>query len=188
MTSARIALHAPDADLIHRFLAGDERAFRSLYERHTPRLKMTVIRLLGTCAQDADDIIQDTWLSACRGMQRFRGDAQFPTWLTSIGVRAALAHLERRNGRDTELLIDAPARDDGRTMAAIDVERALALLSDKQRAVVVLHDIEGFTHEEIGEQLGIATSTSKVTLFRARDLLRNVLNAGAVNSGAVHGR
>lgn len=62
----------------------------------------------------------------------------------------------------------------------------LALLSAKQRVVVVLHDLEGFTHEEIGEQLGIATGTSKATLSRARDMLRNALTTRAVNAGAVH--
>jgi RNA polymerase sigma-70 factor (ECF subfamily) len=163
----------PDSELIHRFLRGEETAFRLLYNRHTPRLRITLRRLLGAGEQDADDAVQETWLSACRGMSAYRGDAQFSTWLTSIGVRATLAQLARHRARETELMTDVPSREDGQAIAAIDVERALAHLPGQQRIVVVLHDLEGFTHEEIGAQLGIATGTSKVTLHRARISLRN---------------
>src|SRR4051812_47101335 len=132
-----------------------------LYERHTPRLKMTLQRMLGRRRQDVDDVVQETWLAGCRGLHGYRGDAKFSTWLTSIGVRTTLNHLTRGGDRETEGLGDVPAPADGGLMAGIDVERLLAMLSDQQRMVVILHDLEGFTHEEIGEQLGMAEGTSK---------------------------
>lgn len=164
-----------DTDLIGRFLGGDERAFRRLYARHTPRLTMTLLRLLGRVgpAQDVEDVVQDTWLAGCRAMHTYRGEAKFSTWLTTIGVRAVLAQL-RRKSRDVDLVNDDVAAPDHypRTDAALDVERALARLPDRDRVIVVLHDLEGLTHEHIGELLGIATGTSKATLSRARATLR----------------
>jgi RNA polymerase sigma-70 factor (ECF subfamily) len=174
-----LPLDPSDDVLIRRVLAGDEDAFRRLYDRHSPRLKMTLRRMLGPRREDADDLLQDTWLAGCRALHRFRGEAKFSTWLTSIGVRAALSHLSHRGEQATEPLAEyeAPTGPEGGSM--IDLERALAALPDHQRVVVVLHDIEGFTHEEIGEQLGVATGTSKATLSRARHALRLSLNEGA---------
>ena len=174
-----------DAALIRGFLAGDERSFRSLYRRHAPRLRSVVGRLLGSrpaLRGEIDDVIQESWLAACRGLRAFRGDAQFSTWLTTIGIRTARARLDITDtpGTDVELALletDAPGTGDG-----IDVERLLARLPDQQRAVVVLHDLEGFTHEEIGQQLGVAAGTSKSTLSRARAALRRYLN-GEVTDG-----
>ena len=77
MTLPHLPFELPDGALIRRFLDGDERAFRMLYERHTPRLKMTLQRLLGTRRQDIDDVVQDTWLAGCRGLHGYRGDAKF---------------------------------------------------------------------------------------------------------------
>jgi RNA polymerase sigma-70 factor, ECF subfamily len=177
-------MHEPsDAALIRRFLDGDEAAFRDLYLRHTPRLKMTVRRLLGFRQQEMGDVVQDTWLAACRGMHAYRNDAPFSAWLTSIGARATYAALTRLTSRDTDPATDdlaAPERDDPES--AIDLERALDGLPDTQRVVVVLHDIEGFTHHEIAEQLGIAAGTSKATLFRARRTLRAALTGGIENA------
>ena len=166
-----------DADLIGRFLTGDERAFRLLYERHTPRLKMTLLRLLGgRINQDVEDVVQDTWLAGCRGMHTYRGEARFSTWLTTIGVRVALAQLRRHPRREVDLDIEdpPPVAHDGRprTDAGLDVELALARLPDRERLIVVLHDLEGLTHEDIGDLLGIAAGTSKATLSHARAALR----------------
>jgi len=182
VTLPHLPFELPDRALIRRFLDGDERAFRMLYERHTPRLKMTLKRLLGTRRQDVDDVVQDTWLAGCRGLHVYRGDAQFSTWLTSIGVRTTLNHLERRVDRDTEVLDEMSAPLTHGPASTIDLERALAALPDHQRVVVVLHDVEGFTHEEIGEQLGMATGTSKATLSRARQALRLALSEGVSNA------
>ena len=182
VTSPLLPFEQPDSVLIRRFLAGEERAFRDLYDRHTPRLKMTLTRLLGPRRQDVEDVLQETWLAGCRGLHGFRGDAKFATWLTSIGVRTTLNHLTRRTSSEAELLIDAEAPGGGPAGMAVDLERALAALPDQQRMVVLLHDVEGFTHEEIGEQLGMAPGTSKATLSRARQTLRLALSEGV--SGA----
>jgi RNA polymerase sigma factor (sigma-70 family) len=182
VTLPLLPIELPDGALICRFLDGDERAFRMLYERHTPRLKMTLERLLGARRQDVDDLVQDTWLAGCRGLHGYRGDAKFSTWLTSIGVRTTLNHLTRAGGRETEVLDELPAPLTSSPASLIDLERALAALPSQQRMVVVLHDIEGFTHEEIGEQLGCAEGTSKATLSRARHALRLALNEGVSNA------
>lgn len=181
MSLPLLPFELPDGALIRRFLDGDEQAFRTLYERHTPRLEMTLQRLLGPWRQDVDDVVQETWLAACRGLHGYRGDARFSTWLTSIGVRTTLNHLGRRGDRETEILEEIPTPLANGPASGIDLERALAALPDRQRVVVVLHDVEGFTHEEIGAQLGIAAGTSKATLSRARQALRLALSEGVSN-------
>ena len=172
----------PDLVLVRRSLDGDERAFRALYDRHTPRLKMLVRRLLGRRAVDADDVVQETWLAACRSLHQYRGDAKLSTWLTSIGVRAAFAALTRRVEDEAVLYEDTVAARGDAPATMIDLERALVELPDRQRLVVVLHDVEGFTHEEIAEQLGMAPGTSKAALSRARKALRQMLTTGVFNA------
>jgi len=162
-----------DIELIKDFLDGDERAFRLLYERHTPRLKMMLLRVLGRIDHSIEDVVQETWLAGCRSMHTFRGEAKFSTWLTTIGVRVAIAELRRHSHLAAELNEDLVARDRrARTDAGVDVERALARLPDRDRLIVVLHDLEDLTHEQIGDLLDIAPGTSKATLSRARATLR----------------
>jgi RNA polymerase sigma factor (sigma-70 family) len=174
---------APDVALIRRFLDGDEAAFRALYERHTPRLKMTVRRLLGFRQQEAEDVVQETWLAACRGFRGYRGDAPFAAWLIAIGARTTYATLSRLTSRQTQPVDeDIPAPDSDTPAPPIDLERALAALPDAQRMVVVLHDVEGFAHHEIAAQLDMAVGTSKATLSRARRALRAALSGGIENA------
>ncbi len=170
-----------DAELIRRFRGGDEAAFRALHDRHTPRLRMLVLRMLGSQRDDVDDVLQETWLAGCRGLHGFNGSAQFSSWLTTIGIRAAYARFPATNGAGPEALesVEAPPLPAAATV--IDLERALERLSDRQRAVVVLHDVEGFTHEEIAEKLAMAPGNSKVTLFRARQALRRLLADGELH-------
>jgi len=168
-----------DAALITRFLGGDELAFRALHARHTPRLRMVVIRLLGSGHADVDDVVQETWLAGCRGLHGFNGSAQFSSWLTTIGVRAAATRFKAPSNGHTDCLDNVPAPAAPAAATVIDLERAIARLPDHQRAVVVLHDVEGFTHDEIATQLGVAQGTSKATLSRARQALRRYLNDGA---------
>ena len=140
---------------------------------------MIVMRLLGAGRRDeVDDVVQETWLAGCRGIHRYTGAAQFSSWLTTIGIRAAYSRFVRATDAETELFDDLPAPAGAGPAAVIDLERALSQLPDQQRVVVVLHDIEGFTHEEIARQLGIATGTTKSTLSRARSALRRLLNDG----------
>jgi DNA-directed RNA polymerase specialized sigma24 family protein len=170
-----------DAELIRRFLGGDEAAFRALHDRHTPRLRMLVLRLLGSRRDEVDDVLQETWLAGCRGLHAFNGSARFSSWLTTIGIRAAYARFPATNGTGPEGLDDIAAPPVPAAATVIDLERALERLSDRQRAVVVLHDVEGFTHEEIAGKLAMNPGTSKVTLFRARQALRRLLTDGALH-------
>ena len=168
----------PDRTLVEAVARdGDEVAFRELYRRHTPRLYPLVLRMVGGAEMDAEDVVQEAWIRAAAGMKRFRGDSSFGTWLTAIGLNAARDHLRRR-GRwgVTEDLdqveIAVPAAPHGQRL---DLERAIGLLPPGCRTVLVLHDVEGFTHEEIARQLGIAVGTSKSQLFAARRAARTLL-------------
>jgi RNA polymerase sigma-70 factor, ECF subfamily len=173
-----------DATLIGRFLRGDEAAFRELHLRHTPRLRMIVMRLLGAARRDeVDDVVQETWLAGCRGIHRFAGDAKFSSWLTTIGIRTTYTRFARMPDVESDLFDEIPAPVGAELVSVLDLERALSLLPDHQRVVVVLHDVEGYTHEEIARQLGIASGTAKATLSRARSVLRRMLNDGVSHVG-----
>jgi RNA polymerase sigma-70 factor (ECF subfamily) len=165
----------PDAELIAGVLRKEEPAFRTLYRRHTPHLLPLVLRMLDGRDADADDVIQDTWIAATKALAGFRGEASFRTWITGIAINRCRAVL-RSSGRWTAL-DDAPP-----AMAAtiphgmrIDLERAIALIAPGYRAVLMLHDVEGYTHEEIGTMLDIAPGTSKAQLHHARRALRALL-------------
>jgi RNA polymerase sigma-70 factor, ECF subfamily len=158
---------------------GDERAFRELYRRHTPALYQLVLRMLGGVATDAEDVVQETWIRAVRQLTKFRWESSLRTWITAIGLNLAREVLRKRARARTEELDDQlavsarPVRDAER----IDLERAIARLPNGYRAVLVLHDVEGFTHEEISRQLGIAVGTSKSQLFDARRAIRSLLQS-----------
>ena len=156
--------------LLDAVLGGDEQAFRSLYRQWTPRVFAVALRLLGGRRADAEDAVQETWLRAVRGLSGFRRESAFSTWLTGIGIRCALEILRRRPG-------GAEAREPEPTAMtapdlAIDLDRAIASLPDGYRAVLLLHDVEGHTHEEIARLLDVDSGTSKSQLFHARRALR----------------
>jgi RNA polymerase sigma-70 factor (ECF subfamily) len=163
-----------DAAIVRAVLEGDEEAFRTLYRRHAGRLKMTVLRMFGNRRGDVDDVLQEAWLAVCRGLHQYRADAQFGTWLTAIAIRTAARRPGIRETLEADVPEAAPSLQP-RIEQDLDLERALAQLSDAQRAVAVLHDIEGFTHYEISHILGIAEGTSRSALTRARRELRRLL-------------
>jgi RNA polymerase sigma factor (sigma-70 family) len=173
----------PDGALIRRFLDGgelSEAAFRALYHRHNPRLRITITRLLGKRRDEVDDVLQETWLAGCRGLHRFRGESLFSTWLTTIGVRKLRDRL-RGDANEVELPADIPdsAPPPPVTVSTvIDLGRAIEQLSERQRMVLLLHDVEGFSHDEIAEQLDMAPGTSRAILSRARCVLRTLLHDG----------
>jgi RNA polymerase sigma-70 factor (ECF subfamily) len=167
-----------DRALAAQILGGDERAFRLLYRRHTPRLLRLVLRLTGGEASDADDIVQDAWIRAVARLSSFRWDASLGTWLVGITVRVSAEWMRKRARRSMAQLVDeepSPAPSFGHA-DAVDLERAIAALPADYRAVFVLHDIEGFTHEEIAAHLTIAAGTSRALLHRARRRLRVALD------------
>ena len=168
----------PDRELVEAILSdGDEAAFRDLYRRYTPRLYLTALRLLGQSEMDAEDAVQETWVRAVREMGKFRWESALGTWLVAIAGNVARDQLRKLRRRDEREL--SPADEPMiqlTTGERIDLERAIALLPEGYRTVLVLHDVEGLTHEEIGEALGIAPGTSKSQLFGARRSMRALLN------------
>lgn len=148
---------------------GDEAAFRSLYRRHTPALYAFACRLMGGESPEVEDVLQDAWLRASRALGDFAWRSSLRTWLSSIVLNCCRERWRERS----EVLEEAPesavTTDPGLRM---DIEQALAALSPGYRAVLVLHDVEGYTHEEIAERLGIRPGTSKSQLFRARRAVR----------------
>jgi RNA polymerase sigma-70 factor, ECF subfamily len=178
---------ASDEALVRLILEGGaEDAFRTLYRRYTPRLFRVAVRMLGAEA-DAEDVVQEAWLRAVPRLRGFEWRSALGTWLTAITVNLARDVLDRR-GRwrmmeidDLDLGFASHDQPD-----AIDLERAIAALPPGCRTVFVLHDVEGFTHEEIAEQLGCSPGTSKSQVFRARRALRRVLG-GAVVEGPSNG-
>lgn len=167
---------AEDHTLIRDFLASrNESAFRRLYREHTPALFQFVFRLVGRNQADAEDIVQETWVRAVAGLQEFRRDSSFRTWLSGIAMnlcRELFRHRLKNHGA-TESIEHPVVRD--RSGEGLDLELAIASLPDGYRAVLVLHDVEGYRHEEIGALLEIDVGTSKSQLSRARMAIRQKL-------------
>ena len=169
------SIYEADRDLVHRFMrTQDEATFRALYRRHTPALYPLALRLVGGSESEAEDAIQETWMRACKALSVFEWKSTLRTWLTGIlinRVREMQRDVRRRN--EQELLDECLNPTQVRPGERIDLERAIARLSAGYRHVLVLHDIEGYTHEEISAQLEISIGTSKSQLFHARRALRN---------------
>lgn len=153
--------------------AGDAEAFGRLYFRHATRVKSLARRLLGP--SEAEDGTQEVFVRAWRRLDQFRGDSAFGTWLFRLAVNVLLRELSRSRrhaGDDTALeTLAVETRPSGDP----DLERALATLPAGIREVVVLHDMESYTHDEIGRLLGIGQSASKMRLHRGRSALRGLL-------------
>ena len=173
------------AELVARAREGDQAAFEELV-RATYAETYTLAKRLTGNEEDARDVVQDSYLRAYRGLKRFRGDAQFSTWLYRITANCATTHLGKRSRRRTDALpddialVDAnPERDPAAradaTLLRDRLELALDDLPPKLRAVVVLRDIYDLPHEAIAEELGISESAAKVRLHRARRRLREEL-------------
>ena len=141
-----------DRKLVKRFLRrGDEEAFRELYRRHTPAAYGLMIRLLGGRETQAQDLVQELWIRAVRSLPRFRWRSSLRTWLGGIAV-----NLVRESWRaPAEAATDVDPIDKVRPPRSerLDLSRAIARLPDGYRSVLVLRDIEGYTHEEIGRML-----------------------------------
>ena len=168
-----------ETQLIQSARQGDGGAIQALYGLYSRRVYAVVRRLAGEDAL-AEDWAQETWIRAVRALPAFRGDSRFSTWLHRIAVNTALharRSRERRAGReeplDDEHVVARPQGEDA--LLRLRLERAIAKLPEGMRRVLVLHDVEGYTHEEIGEMLGIAAGTCKSQLFKARARMRQLL-------------
>lgn len=175
-----------DRTLVDRVIRHrDETAFRTLYRRHTPYLFQFVLRVQARSEADAEDIVQETWIRAATGFERFRWDSTLRTWLGSIALNLTRDWLRRHGHREpVELEDERRAAAPTSVPERLDLERAIARLPDGYRTVLVLHDIEGFTHVEIGERLGIEAVSSRTQLSRARGALRTMLASADRTAGA----
>ena len=161
--------------------AGDEAAFRVLYRRHTPALYRLALRLGGGDEPWADELVQRAWIRAVEHLAAFQWRSAFRTWLAGIAVNCAR---EQWRERRLSLEVSWDAETQAVTGATpdpgdrVDLERGIAALPHGYRQVLVLHDVEGYTHEEVAGLLGIEVGTSKSQLFHARRRLRDYLTRG----------
>jgi RNA polymerase sigma-70 factor (ECF subfamily) len=189
-----------DAQLVRRAVDGDERAMRLLWSRHAAHVDAVVRRLVGD-PDRAADVAQEVWIQIFRALPTWRGDSQFGTWAHRIAVNRTLNALRsvRRVGKHESSLDEALDADEGRgggggagavraalaasavepegerALLAASIAEATRQLAPGARQVFVLHDVEGYTHEEIAASLGITAGGSKSQLFKARAKLRRLL-------------
>ena len=187
MTAIAIAPRVPMAvdaqrnserDYVIAAQKGSDSAFAALVRMHQRRA-YAVARAIVLSHEDAEDAVQDGFLHAYRALDRFRSDQPFGAWLNRIVANAALDLVRRRKVRDADELpetVAMPFRDPGEAdELRRRLQEALTHLSDRQRSVIVLHDVEGFTHGEIGQMLGIPEGTARSDLHHARAALRRLL-------------
>jgi RNA polymerase sigma-70 factor (ECF subfamily) len=173
-----------DQELAAQAGAGDARAFEELYRRHNRRVYSLCLRMTQNAAE-AEDLTQEVFINLFRKIDMFRGESQFSTWLHRLAVNRVLMHFRKAKSRKDGLTEDGttpePAFESGggqqRTpqLDRLALDRALARLPPGYRAVFILHDIEGYEHEEVGRICGIAPGTSKSQLHKARARLRRLL-------------
>jgi RNA polymerase sigma-70 factor (ECF subfamily) len=168
-----------DELLVRRARQGEVGAFEGLYRLHVGRVFALCRRMTGEAGL-AEDLTQEAFVRAWRNLASFRGESAFSTWLHRLTVNVVLGHLRGRGARQEGLEVEgwdelAPSAPQ-RPAEAVDLERAIARLPERARTVFVLHDVEGFRHEEIAALAGMAVGTSKAQLHRARRLLREALS------------
>ena len=178
-----------ERELIDQARTGDRDAIQALYRRHAGRVLAVVRRLLAD-EEAAADCAQEVWVRAIRSLPRFRAESSFGTWIHRVSVNVALharRSRRRRAGHEEamppDLEVSGSVGPTGDALLRRRLQVALDRLPDGMRQVLVLHDVEGFTHEEIGSVLGINPGTSKSQLFKARAQMRELLRpvAGARN-------
>src|SRR4051812_49296310 len=186
--TASSAARADDMALVERCRSGDLAAFEEIYRAHSGKLYSLACRMLGNPA-DAEDLLQEIFLSAHRKLEGFRGESALGTWLYRLATNQCLDYLRSRAARSNQLtdaideelpLADAGSRGIAeRTVSKMDLERAVAQLPEGARAAFVLHDVQGLEHREVAEALGIAEGTSKSQVHKARLRLRSLLSGGS---------
>lgn len=178
-----------DEELVRRFLEGDREAFAPLVERHEQKIYNLALRMLGR-PEDARDATQDAFLTALRRLNTFRGEAAFSTWLHRVAVNACYDAMRKRRRQpmlelDPELQepnIAGPDTTAG-VADAIDVRRALTLVPEDYRAVLILHDVQDLAYEEIASILDVPLGTVKSRLHRARISLARAMGIEAGGAG-----
>ncbi|HET8554447.1 MAG TPA: sigma-70 family RNA polymerase sigma factor [Rhodanobacteraceae bacterium] len=170
---------AADADLVRAATDGDTAAFEMLYRRHVGRIHGTVLRLAGYDHARAEDLVQDAFVQAWQKLDSFRHQSAFGTWLYRLAVNTALMALRSRHADPVGMPGDEALPESPDTpfcpAEREELERAIAALPPRARAVLVLHDVEGWRHEDIATELDMAPGTSKAQLHHARQRLRQTL-------------
>lgn len=173
------AAESDDADDVRAAVAGDRSAFQRLYRQHVDRVYGAVYRLAGYDHARAEDLTQDAFARAWQKLEGFRHESSFGTWLYRLAVSLALMDIRSRGSDPVSMMDEDSLPEHGETPFCAaereELERAIGRLPPRARAVLVLHDIEGWRHEDIGVELGMAVGSSKAQLHRARGLLRKVL-------------
>lgn len=169
------------SDVVRRAQSGDSAAFEMLYREHSPRVYALCLRLSGGSTEDATELLQDAFIRAWRGLKNFRGESAFSSWLHRLTVNAMLERARSDKRRTARVLfMEQPGGDlaivEDHPDSRMDLEDAIAALPEGARIVFVLHEIEGYQHGEIAEQLGVAEGTVKAQMHRARKLLMKALN------------
>ena len=168
----------PDAVEVALAASGDASAFARLYHRHVDRVHSLARRMIDF--ELADEVTQDVFVRAWEKLHTFRGEAAFGTWLHRLAVNVILARRgslgqQRKRFVDSDIPLETMAGRSSEPALGMDLEQALTRLPDGARQVFVLHDVEGYRHEEIATMLGLAEGTSKSQLHRARMALRKHL-------------
>ena len=178
--SAILTTDSDAAGLVHRAQNGDQAAFEQLYREHVGRVYAICLRIVAN-APRAQELTQDAFVRAWRMIGTFRGESAFSSWLYRLTVNVVWGDLRAKRRRTARVMItdDLTPYDKTENMSmpgtAVDLENAIAALPPQARTIFVLHDVEGYRHEEIAELMGLSEGTSKSQLHRARKLLRETL-------------
>ena len=173
-----------DYALAQKASTGDIQAFEQLYQRHNRRVYSLCLRMTQNVSE-AEDLAQEVFIQLFRKIGSFRGESAFTTWLHRLTVNQVLMHFRKRSVRDEKTTEEGETpeqivkgTENPNAMPVVDriaLDKAIAQLPPGYRTVFVLHDVEGYEHEEIGRMLGCAVGTSKSQLHKARMKLRNLL-------------
>ncbi|MEY4166352.1 MAG: hypothetical protein RIR52_176 [Acidobacteriota bacterium] len=192
MTVKEINNAKSDYDLTQASAAGDMVAFEVLYERHQRRVYSLCLRMVAN-ATEAEDLSQEVFVQLFRKVGSFRGESAFTTWLHRLTVNHVLMHFRKKGVRlektteegeisEMQDVIQA-VTEKPRFIDRIALDKAISELPPGYRTVFVLHDVEGFEHEEVATMLGVSVGTSKSQLHKARMRLRDLINKGKPQRG-----
>ena len=172
--------HDEEAQVVRRAQARDMPAFERLYRAHVGRVHAICLRMTANVTR-AEELTQKAFLTVWEKLPLFRGESAFSSWLHRVAVNTVLADLRAENrrtrrvfGTDDPAMFETPAPCPPAGIR-LDLEQAIAALPPQARTVFVLHDVEGWQHDEIAHELGVACGTSKAQLHRARKLLQEAL-------------
>jgi RNA polymerase sigma-70 factor (ECF subfamily) len=167
---------ATDIQLLRRAEHGDQAAFHALVDRHAQRLYRLAVSLIGNAA-DAEDVLQETFIGAFRGLASFEGRASVKTWLTRILVNQAARWRRSRRSRPAEPMSDSVPAAEAEIESALDVRAAMGQLSAEHQQVLLLREFERMTYEEMADVLDIPRGTVESRLHRARGELKEKLKS-----------